>query len=89
MFRRTAHVWAALAALVVYGALYLLGMWLVWRVPEVDRDGIEWVLVMLLTLPWSLLGGIGGWAVVHGGAVLNALLLAGFVGWAVWTSRRA
>jgi hypothetical protein len=83
MFRRTAHLWAAGAALLLYGAMYLLAWSVVWRVPEADRDGLEWVFVGLMTLPWSLLAGDGGWGVVHAGAVVNALLQTACVGWIV------
>ena len=82
MFRRYAHVWAGLAALATYGGAYLFAWSVVWDVPAAERDGLEWMFVFLLTLPWSLLAGIGGWIVLTG-ALINGLLLTVVVGRAV------
>ena len=80
MSRRTAL--AVVGVLVVYGLVYLFAWSVVWRVPEFDRDGIEWVYVFVMTLPWSVFAGAGV-PVVHAGAVVNAVLIAAFAGWKV------
>ena len=64
----------------MYGVLYLVGWWFVRQVPAGDRDGMEWGLLFVLTLPWSLLAGTAaGWIAVHTGAVINACVTAWFV----------
>lgn len=80
MFRRYAHVWAGLAALAMYGGAYLFAWSVLWDVPAAERDGLEWMFVFLLTLPWSLLAGIGGWIIVQTGALVNGILLSVAVG---------
>lgn len=80
MYRRYAHVWAGLAVLATYGGAYLLAWSVVWDVPAAERDGLEWMFVFLLTLPWSLLAGIGGWIIVQTGALINGILLSVVVG---------
>jgi hypothetical protein len=74
--RRTAAVVAPATVVVGYAALYLAGWWIVWDVPPPKRDGIEWGLLFLLTSPWSVMAGALGTAIVHAGAVINAVLLA-------------
>ena len=87
MSQRMGRALAAGAAVLAYGALYLCGWWFVWQVPAVDRDGMEWGLLFLLTLPWSLLAGsAAGWFAVHAGAVINVCVIATFV--ALKPSRR-
>jgi hypothetical protein len=78
MFRR--YAWAGLAALATYGAAYLLAWFVVWDVPVAERDGLEWLYVFLLTLPWSLLAGVGGWMIVQTGALINGVVLSVVVG---------
>jgi hypothetical protein len=80
MFRRATILCAALVTLTAFCAGYALAWSVIWRVPEVDRDGMEWLFVALMTLPWSLAVGVGGRMVVHAGAVINATLLSLLMG---------
>lgn len=83
MFKRHAYLWAALAAISLYGCGYLMSWFAVWHVPVANRDGLEWVYLVLLTLPWSLLARAGGIFVIHAGALINGTLLATFTSWRV------
>ena len=85
---RRRHLWAASAALCVYGVAYLVAWSFVWAVAPDDRDGLEAGLVLLLTLPWCVLPVGGGYAVVHVGAVINGSLFALLVGSIVGRPRR-
>lgn len=83
MLKRITPVALALIVLAAYAGLYLLGWWNVERVPEDERDGMEWLLMAALTPPWCLFAGAFGLTVVHAGAVVNGTLLAGVAGWNV------
>lgn len=78
---RKSYRWLAVATMVVYGAAYLVAWSFVWAAPAAERDGLEGLLVVLLTLPWSLLAGSHHLVVLHLGAVVNAVLLALLVVW--------
>ena len=85
MSKRLVPVLVAIAALVAYAGLYYFGWTWVWRVPEHERDGMEGMLVFLLTLPWCLLGSTLGRAALHAGAVVNGTVFAGVAAWNVRT----
>lgn len=86
MTERKSNRWLAVATMVVYGVAYLVAWSFVWTAPAAERDGLEGVLVVLLTLPWSLLAGSHRLVVLHVGAVVNAVLLALLV---VWLANRS
>lgn len=75
MSKRSTCLLAGTAALLLYGAGYLVALSFVWAVPVAERYGLEWLLVFLMTLPWSLAAGHRMW-IVHLGAVTNGLLFA-------------
>lgn len=92
MPKRAAIVLAAAVAFEMCAAVYLLAWSVVWAVPEAERDGLEWMGVALLALPWSLVAGADGWAIVHAEAIVNATALSAFVAWQVngrWPSPAA
>lgn len=76
MERKHAHLWAGASALALYAVGYRVAWSFVWAVPAGDRDGIEWIFVFLMTLPWSLSARDAGPWVVHAGAVVNGILFA-------------
>ena len=80
---KRAYFWAALAAMSMYGCGYLMAWYAAWHTSVAKRDGLEWVYVFLLTLPWSLLARAGGRVVIHTGALINGTFLATFTGWKV------
>jgi hypothetical protein len=80
MLKRRAYLWAALAAISLYGCGYRMAWYAAWHVPVHNRDGLEWVYAFLLTLPWSLLARAGGMVVIHVGALINGTLFATFSG---------
>ena len=76
MTTRSSALLAAGLALTLYAGA-LVAAWMVAQsVPRAERDGVEWMYVFLLTMPWSLLAGVGGWLIVHVGAVVNGGLIA-------------
>lgn len=74
MSRRSGYALAAIAAMALYCVAYLVAWSFVWRVPAVERDGMEGMFVFFLTLPWSLLAGLGGKTIVNAGAVVNGIV---------------
>ena len=79
MRRRCAYLWVPVA-LAAYVVLYVTGWSLVSHVSAQTRDGMEWGLLFLLTLPWSLFARPVGAVALHAGAVINAVVIAGLVG---------
>jgi hypothetical protein len=84
------RVLVPLVLVIAYGLVYASGWFYVWRVHQTDPgDGLEYLVVLLSTLPWNVLGApvaarlpAGGLPVfLTGCALVNAALI-----W--WVSRR-